>query len=88
MVQPGELSLKIQIENAIVQAIQTYFNIVQQQQLVKSLSEEIAVSEEREKIADRKFTNGSGGKLDLLQANKTAAGMIIKRAFFIIVLFD
>jgi len=64
----GELNLKLQIESAIVQAIQTYFNIVQQLQLVKALNEEIVVSREREKIADRKFSNGSGSKLDLLQA--------------------
>ncbi len=64
----GDLNLKIQIENTIEQTIQIYFNIVQQQQLVKALNEEIAVSEERAKIADRKFSNGSGSKLDLLQA--------------------
>src|SRR2546425_1226216 len=44
------------------------YNIVQQQELLKALNEEIAVSEERAKIADRKFSNGSGSKLDLLQA--------------------
>ncbi len=64
----GELNLKIQIENAIVLAVQTYYNIIQQEEIVKALHEDIAVSEERAKIADRKFANGSGAKLDLLQA--------------------
>lgn len=64
----GMINLKIQIENAIVEATQTYYGIVRQQQIVKALHEDIVISEERAKIANAKYANGSGSKLDLLQA--------------------
>jgi outer membrane protein TolC len=37
-------------------------------QLLRALREEIKLSEEREKIADRKMQNGSGSRLDWLEA--------------------
>jgi len=64
----GQLSSKIQIENTIVQVITNYYNIVRQTQLIKGLSENMLISEERLKIAQKKFEIGSGSKLEVLQA--------------------
>jgi outer membrane protein len=64
----GALSSKIQIENSISQIIVNYYNIVRQKQLIKGLSENITISEERLKIAQKKMEIGSGSKLDVLQA--------------------
>lgn len=64
----GAISSKIQIENSVSQIIVNYYNIVQQNQLIKALSENITISEERLKIAQKKLEIGSGSKLDVLQA--------------------
>lgn len=64
----GALSSKIQIENSVSQIIVNYYNVVRQQQLIKGLSENITISEERLKIAQKKLEIGSGSKLDVLQA--------------------
>lgn len=64
----GELNVKIQIENTIVKVISAYFTIVVQKQLINGLKENIAVSEERLKIAQKKFDIGSSSKVDVLQA--------------------
>ncbi len=64
----GAISSKIQIENSISQIIVNYYNIVRQKQLIKGLSENITISEERLKIAQKKLEIGSGSKLDVLQA--------------------
>jgi outer membrane protein len=64
----GVLSSKIQIENSVSQIIVNYYNIVRQKQLIKGLSENINISEERLKIAQKKLEIGSGSKLDVLQA--------------------
>ena len=60
--------LKIQIENSLQDLITAYYSIVKQQQLLKSIREELLFSEERVKIADRKMSNGSGSRLNWLQA--------------------
>ncbi|MBK7183921.1 MAG: TolC family protein [Bacteroidetes bacterium] len=64
----GAISSKIQIENSVSQIIVNYYNIVRQKQLIKGLSENITISEERLKIAQKKIEIGSGSKLDVLQA--------------------
>jgi outer membrane protein len=64
----GLLSTKILVENTLSQIIVTYYDIARQKQLIKGLSENIAISEERLKIAQTKFDIGSGSKLDVLQA--------------------
>lgn len=64
----GELNLKIQIENTIVKVSSAYYNIVMQKQLINGLKENSAVSEERLKIAQKKFDLGSVSKVDVLQA--------------------
>ncbi len=64
----GRLSSRIQIENSLESIIVTYYNVVKQKQLIKGLSENIKISEERLAIAQKKFEVGAGSKLDVLQA--------------------
>jgi len=64
----GNLATKIQIENTLSELIITYYNVVRQKQLIKALNENIVISEERLKIAEKKLEIGSGSKLDVLQA--------------------
>ena len=64
----GMLNTKVQIENTLVQLINDYYNIVMLKQMIKGLKENMAVSEERLKIAQKKFDIGNASKVDLLQA--------------------
>ncbi len=64
----GELNAKIQIENTYVQVVSAYYTIVMQKQIINGLKENIAVSEERLKIAQKKFEIGATPKGDMLQA--------------------
>lgn len=64
----GALDAKIQIENTLVMVITAYYTITMQKQLIIGLKENIAVSEERLKIAQKKFDTGVISKVDVLQA--------------------
>jgi outer membrane protein TolC len=64
----GELNVKIQIENTLVQVISAYYIIAMQKQIINGLKENISVSEERLKIAQKKFDIGATSKGDVLQA--------------------
>jgi len=64
----GDQALKIQVENTTAAVIAAYYEIVQQQQVLRSLDRQIAAGEEAVNISGRKFANGSGSKLDLLLA--------------------
>ncbi|MDO9186346.1 MAG: TolC family protein [Bacteroidia bacterium] len=64
----GELNAKIEIENTIVKVITSYYSIAMQKQLIIGLKENMIVSEERLKIAQKKFDIGAISKADVLQA--------------------
>ncbi len=64
----GMLNTKVQIENMLVKLINNYYSIVMIKQMIKGLKENMVVSEERLKIAQRKFDIGTASKVDLLQA--------------------
>ena len=64
----GKLSSKIQIENTLESIIVMYYNVVKQKQLIKGISENIKISEERLLIAQKRLDVGSGSRLDVLQA--------------------
>ena len=66
--QLGETNFKEALETNIYQIATTYYNIIQQKQLMRSTQDAENISEEEVKIADEKFKIGSGSKLDLLQA--------------------
>lgn len=64
----GQLAVKDQMVNTIADVIVSYYDIVRQKQQLKAIQEQMAVSEERVKLADRKLQVGTGGKPELLQA--------------------
>lgn len=62
----SEKQLRLQMEATIIQIVEAYYSIIRNEQLLKAMQQEIALSEERLKIAQRKQNNGSGSKLDVL----------------------
>ncbi len=68
LVKLGELGIKQQIINTVATVINTYYNIVRQKQLLKAIEEQIALSQERVKLAQYKLDIGVGAKPDVLQS--------------------
>lgn len=66
--EQGELSVKDQMINTIASIITNYYNIVRQKQQLTAIQEQMAVSEVRVKLAEKKLQVGTGGKPELLQA--------------------
>jgi len=64
----GSLTVKEQVVNTVANVVNNYFNIVQSKLQMSALDEQILISEERVKLADRKFSVGLGAKPELLQA--------------------
>jgi outer membrane protein TolC len=78
--EQGEINTRIQIENTISSVINSYFDVVRNQQILRSVKESISVTEERVKIADKKLQVGSGSKTELLQA-KIDLNMLYSQLF-------
>ncbi len=68
LVELSELQVKGQVINTVAEVMQLYFDIIRQQQQLQSLYEQMALSEERLKLAQYKFDIGTGAKPDMLQA--------------------
>ena len=64
----GELNVRNQMMNTAANVTITYYNIVRQKQQLKAILEQMSVSEERVKLAEKKLQVGTGGKPELLQA--------------------
>lgn len=64
----AELAIKDQVNNTVAEIINTYFGIVREKQQLKAIAEQIGVSEERVKLAEKKLQVGTGGKPEYLQA--------------------
>lgn len=64
----AELNIKDQVNNTVADVVNTYFGIVREKQQLKAIAEQIGVSEERVKLAERKLQVGTGGKPEFLQA--------------------
>lgn len=64
----GELFVKNQMVNTIASIASNYYDIVRQKQQLKAIEEQMSVSEERVKLAERKLDVGVGAKPELLQA--------------------
>ncbi len=72
----GEVALKMQMEDVYLKVIQYYFEISRQQQLLRSIQEEIVLARERLVISERRFKNGSGSRLDLLHSKTDLNGRL------------
>jgi outer membrane protein len=66
--QQSNIAVKDQMNNTAAQVINAYYVIVRQKQQLKAIQEQMGVSEERVKLAERKLQVGTGGKPELLQA--------------------
>jgi len=64
----GELIVKDQMVTTIAAVASNYYNIVRQKQQLRAIEEQMAVSEVRVKLAERKLQVGTGAKPELLQA--------------------
>ncbi|MDH4089855.1 MAG: TolC family protein [Cyclobacteriaceae bacterium] len=64
----GMLNVKNQMVNTIAEVVNNYYNIVRQKQQLNAIREQMLVSEERVRLADRKLEVGTGAKPELLQA--------------------
>jgi outer membrane protein len=66
--EQGELVVKDQIINTVASVTSNYYDVVRQKQQLRAILEQMSVSEERVKLAERKFQVGTGAKPELLQA--------------------
>jgi outer membrane protein TolC len=66
--EQGELIVREQVVNTIATVTTAYYDIVRQMQQLEAIREQMSVSEERVKLAERKFQVGIGAKPELLQA--------------------
>jgi outer membrane protein TolC len=66
--QQGEINVKEQMVNTIAQISNNYYNIVRQKQQLNAIREQMGVSEERVRLADRRLQVGTAAKPELLQA--------------------
>jgi outer membrane protein TolC len=66
--EQGELLVKNQMVNTIASIITNYFDVVRQKQQLSAIQEQMGVSEERVKLAEKKLQVGTGSKPELLQA--------------------
>lgn len=66
--EQSQLQVKDQMVNTIAETITNYYDIVRQKQQLKAIQEQMSVSEERVKLAEKKLQVGTGIKPELLQA--------------------
>lgn len=64
----GAMNVKAQMINTIAAVTNNYYNIVRQKQQINAILEQISISEERVKLADKRLAVGLGAKPELLQA--------------------
>ncbi|RYY29904.1 MAG: TolC family protein [Chitinophagaceae bacterium] len=68
LVKLGSFNVKNQIGNTVSAVINNYYNVVRAKQQLKAVEEQMSISEERVKLADKKLSVGLGSKPELLQA--------------------
>ncbi|MDB5251913.1 MAG: hypothetical protein JWP27_1082 [Flaviaesturariibacter sp.] len=68
LVQLGELQIKAQVVTTVASVMQTYYDIVRQEQQLRAIEEQMTLSAERLKLAQYRFDIGVGVKPDVLQA--------------------
>src|SRR5690606_14256801 len=64
----GEAELKSTILNRVSDIMITYYDLVQQQQLLTALDSTIVISQQRVELADNRFSIGKASKLEVLNA--------------------
>lgn len=64
----GDTQLKLTVLTKVSDVMTTYYDLVQQQQLIKALDTTIVISKQRLKTAENRFTIGKASKLEVLNA--------------------
>lgn len=64
----GDVQLKLMVLTKVSDVMTTYYDLVQQQQLIKALDTTIVISKQRLKTAENRFTIGKAAKLEVLNA--------------------
>lgn len=64
----GEIKLRSQVETSVADIIKYYYDIVRQKHNYNVSLESVAISEQRLKITEEKFSVGSASKLEVLSA--------------------
>jgi outer membrane protein TolC len=64
----GEVKLRSQVETSVADIIKFYYDIVRQKHNYNVTLESVAISEQRLKITEEKFSVGSASKLEVLSA--------------------
>lgn len=64
----GDVQLKLMVLTKVSDVMTTYYDLVQQQQLIKALDTTIVISKQRFKTAENRFTIGKAAKLEVLNA--------------------
>lgn len=64
----GDLQLKLMVLTKVSDVMTTYYDLVQQQQLIKAIDTAIVISKQRLKTAENRFTIGKASKLEVLNA--------------------
>ena len=67
-VKLGELNIKNQVVTTVAGVVTTYYTIVRQKQMLKSIEEQIDISQIRVDLTQRKLDVGLGAKPDVLQS--------------------
>src|SRR5690606_34345984 len=65
----GNENLKLSIQNTLAEVINNYFNLVQQQQQIKSLKEALEISRIRLQNSQSRYSIGRAAKLEVLAPN-------------------
>jgi outer membrane protein TolC len=64
----GEVKLRAQVESSVAEIIKNYYDVVRQKHNYNVTLEGVAISEERLRITEEKFSVGSASKLEVLSA--------------------
>lgn len=78
----GDTQLKLTLLTKVNDVMTTYYDLVQQQQLIKALDTTIVISKQRLKTAENRFIIGKASKLEVLNAQvdlNTDASVLLKQ---------
>lgn len=82
----GETELKLTIMTKISDVMSGYYDLVQQQQLLRALDTAIVISKQRLQTAENRFTIGKASKLEVLNAqvdlNTDASNLLKQKEMF------
>lgn len=67
--QLGQATLKLTIQNTLADVINSYYDLVSQQQQIKALNEALTISQLRLKNSNNRFKIGKAAKLEVLAAS-------------------